>query len=380
MKSKKISYKKNTYNNTKLKKNKKIKLFDPIIDKSEEKEIIKILKSGNWASGAGGGKVLEFENKFCNYVGSNQCVAVNSGTAALNLSLSLLDIKNKEVILPSLSFVSTAHAIILNGGIPKFVDINPKTLCIDPEKIKVAISKKTIAILPVHFAGMPCDLDQILEICKKNDIHLIEDAAHATGSNYKRKKIGKHGMAVCFSFHPVKNLAMPTGGLIAINHKKSAQFKKILNEKRWCGITNRIGSNYDVKELGWNYYMNELSAGIGLLQLKKLDKNNKIRRKIAKRYFQELNLDKKMPFDKNSSYHFYWILSNNRKKLISKLQKNGIETGTHYKPIHQMSMYKIKQKLHVTENVGKKIISLPTHPNLSQNEITRIISVINENI
>ena len=139
MKSKKISYKKNIHNNTKLK---KIKLFDPIIDKSEEKEIIKILKSGNWASGAGGGKVLEFENEFCDYVGSKQCVAVNSGTAALNLSLSLLDIKNKEVILPSLSFVSTAHAITLNGGIPKFVDINPKTLCIDPEKIKSAISKK----------------------------------------------------------------------------------------------------------------------------------------------------------------------------------------------------------------------------------------------
>ena len=128
-------------------------------------------------------------------------------------------------------------------------------------------------------------------------------------------------MAVCFSFHPVKNLAMPTGGLIAINDKKSTRFKKILNEKRWCGITNRIGSNYDVKEIGWNYYMNELSAGIGLLQLKKLDKNNKIRRKIAKRYFEEINLEEKMPFDEDSSYHFYWILSNNRKKTHRKIAK-----------------------------------------------------------
>ncbi len=372
MKTKKLSSKKNIH--------KKIKLFDPIIDKSEEKEIIKILKSGNWASGSGAGKVLEFENKFCNYIGSKQCVAVNSGTAALNLSLSLLDIKNKEVILPSLSFVSTAHAIIINGGIPKFVDIDSKTLCINPEKIISAISKKTVAILPVHFAGMPCNLEQILDICKKNNLHLIEDAAHAAGANYKQKKIGKHGMAVCFSFHPVKNLAMPTGGLIAINDKKSVELKKILNEKRWCGITNRVDSNYDVKELGWNYYMNELSAGIGLLQLKKLDKHNEIRRKIAKRYSQELDLEEKMPFDKNSSYHFYWILSNNRKKLMAKLQKNGIETGTHYKPIHQMSMYKIKHKLPVTEDVGKRIISLPTHPNLSQNDVSQIISLINHNI
>ena len=190
---------------------KNIKLFDPVIGNAEEKEILKILKSGFWASGSGSGRVKEFENKFCKYIGAKECVAVNSGTAALNLSLSLLDIRNKEVILPSLTFVSAAHSILLNGGKPVFVDIDPKTLCVDPEQIKKLISKKTAVILPVHFAGMACNLDEILKICQENKISLIEDAAHASGTKYKKKKIGTHGMAVCFSFHPVKNLAAPTG-------------------------------------------------------------------------------------------------------------------------------------------------------------------------
>ena len=145
---------------------KNIKLFDPVIGNSEEKEIVKILKSGFWASGSGSGRVRKFENKFCKYIGSKECVAVNSGTAALNLALSLFDIKNKEVILPSLTFVSTAHSILLNGGKPVFADVDPKTLCIDPEQIKKLISKKTAVIMPVHFAGMACNMNEILDVCK----------------------------------------------------------------------------------------------------------------------------------------------------------------------------------------------------------------------
>ena len=357
---------------------KKIKLFDPVIGNSEEKEIVKILKSGFWASGSGSGRVKEFENKFCKYIGAKECVAVNSGTAALNLSLSLLDIKNKEVILPSLTFVSTAHSILINGGKPVFADIDPKTLCVDPDQIKKLISKKTAVILPVHFGGMACNLDEILKICQENKIDLIEDAAHASGTKYKKKKIGTHGMAVCFSFHPVKNLAAPTGGLISINHPEHEKIKKTLNEKRWCGITNRKGHSYDVKQIGWNYYMNEFAAGLALIQLKKLDKLNQIRKKIAERYYDEIKLEEKMQFVSGCSYHFYWIMIKNRDHMIKKLQECGIETGIHYKPIHQMSMYNIKRKLPVTENVGKKILSLPTHPNLSNDDVTRIISSVNK--
>ena len=357
---------------------KKIKLFDPVIGISEEREMIKILRSGFWASGSGRGKVQEFEKKFSKYLNSDQCVAVNSGTAALNLALSLLDIKNKEVILPSLSFIATAHAVILNGGKPVFADIDSKTLCIDPKQIRKLITKKTAAILPVHFAGIACNLNEILHLCQENNVKLIEDAAHAAGTKYDGKRIGSHGMAVCFSFHPVKNLGMPTGGLISINHMNHRKLKKILNEKRWCGITNRHDFTYDVKQVGWNYYMNEFSAGLGLIQLKKLDKLNRIRRNIAKRYYNEIELEQKMPYVAGSSYHFYWIITRNRDEIMQRLKQNGIETGIHYKPIHKMSMYNAKNKLPVTENVGKKIISLPTHPNLSEKDVTRIISLVNK--
>ena len=210
----------------------KIKLFDPVTDKSEKNAIKRILDSHFWASGAGGGDVQKFEEKFGKYTNSKSCVAVNSGTAALNLALSMYDIKNREVIIPSLSFVSTANAVIENGGIPKFVDIDENTLCIDPEKIAKVVSKKTKIILPVHFGGLTSNLERISKICKENKISLVEDAAHATGASHQNKKIGSHGELVCFSFHPVKNLAMPTGGLIAINTNDHKKIAKILKEKK----------------------------------------------------------------------------------------------------------------------------------------------------
>ena len=357
---------------------KKIKLFDPVIDKKEEYAIIKVLKSGFWASGAGIGNVLKFEKEFKKYIGSDECVAVNSGTAALNLALSLIDLKDKEVILPSFTFVSTVHAVIVNRGIPVFADIDPHTLCIDPDNIRKLITKKTKVILPVHFGGMPSDLLKITNICKEYQVNLIEDAAHAMGTSYKNKKIGKHGMAVCFSFHPVKNLAMPTGGLISLNHKNHKNMKKKLIAKRWCGITNRMDNDYDVRDLGWNYYMNEFSAAIGLIQLKKLDRLNKIRRRIADRYSREINLEQKMPFDKDCSYHFYWILVKNRRIFRKKLHQFGIETGTHYKPVHMFSMYKSKLRLPQTELAGKQIVTLPIHPNLTNNDIDKIIRLTNK--
>ncbi len=206
-----------------------IKLFEPYIDKSEEKAVLDVLRSKFWASGSGVGNVAKFESKFKKFVNADDCLAVNSGTAALNIAVSLLELKkNDEVIIPSLSFVSTANCILRNGGKPVFVDVDPKSLCIDPQKIEKLITKRTKAILPVHFGGMPCNLDEIQKISKKSKLVIIEDAAHAVGTKLRRKKIGTHGDAVCFSFHPVKNLAMPTGGLISINHKSHEKFKKLL--------------------------------------------------------------------------------------------------------------------------------------------------------
>ena len=355
----------------------KIKLFDPYIDISEETALINTLKSHFWASGAGIGNVQKFEKLFQKFVGSKSCIAVNSGTAALNLAMSLLDVKNKEVILPSLTFVSTAHAVILNGGKPVFVDVDPNTMCIDPKQIKRSITSKTKVILPVHFAGMPCNMKEILKICKNYNLNLIEDAAHAAGSKFEKKRIGSHGMAVCFSFHPVKNLAMPTGGLISLNHSNYKKMRETLLSRRWCGITNRKGTMYDIKEIGNNYYMNEFSAAIGITQLKKLDKMNSIRRKIAKIYDNEISVNKKIPFNKDCSYHIYWIIVKNRNEFIKKMSSSGIEVGIHYKPIHTMSLYRTKHDLPITKKAGQTIVSLPIHPNLKEHDIDRIIQSVN---
>ncbi|MGQ0790781.1 MAG: DegT/DnrJ/EryC1/StrS family aminotransferase [Nitrosopumilaceae archaeon] len=354
-----------------------IKLFDPAIGIKEEVTVRKVLKSGFWASGLGIKNVLVFEKQFRKYIGSKECVTVNSGTAALHLALSLYDIKNKEVILPSLSFVSTAHSIIYNGGKPVFVDVDPVKLCIDPQMVKKALTKKTRLILPVHFAGMTCELDEIIELSKKFNIKIVEDAAHAAGTSYKNRKIGSHGNVVCFSFHPVKNLAMPSGGAITLNDENSKMFREILKSKRWIGISNRKGAKYDVTDIGWNYYMNEFSAAIGIEQLKKLDKSNTKRRKIAKRYSEEIQVDRKIPFSKNCSYHLFWIIVKNRDYFMNKMQQNNIETGIHYLPIHKMKFYNCKSKLPITEKVAKNIVSLPIHPNLTDEDISRIIKLTN---
>ncbi len=355
-----------------------IKLFDPVVSGEEESSVKKIFKNGFWASGAGIGHVDDFEKKFRAYVNSKDCIGVNSGTAALHLALSVLDIKNKEVILPSLSFVSTAHAVVYNGGKPIFAEVDPQTLCIDPSDIKKKITKNTKAILPVHFAGMPADLSQLKHIKEEFDLTLIEDAAHACGASYAGKKIGSHGDMVCFSFHPVKNLAMPSGGLISVNRSDHRNLRKIFSSRRWCGITNRKDVSYDIKDLGWNFYMNEFSAAIGLAQLKKLDRLNSKRKKIAKRYHNEIHLEQQIPYDENCSYHFYWILLKNRDRFRKKMKSVGIETGIHYQPIHKFSMYDKHSSLPITENVGNSIVTLPTHPNLSDSDLDLIINSVNK--
>lgn len=357
---------------------KMIKLFDPVVDSREKKIIQKVLKSHFWASGSGLGFVRKFEDDFNKYLGSDYCVAVNNGTSALHLALSLHNVRNKEVIIPSLSFVSTAHSVVYNGGKPIFADIDPQTLCLDTDDIKKHISKKTAVIMPVHFAGMPCNLDGIRDICEESGTVLIEDAAHASGSSYKGKKIGVHGKAVCFSFHPVKNLAMPTGGAIALNGSSSNTSKKILDSRRWCGISNRKEFVYDVSCLGWNYYMNEFSAAIGIEQLKKLDRLNGLRKRIAKRYFNEIETNDKMPYNDGCSYHFYWILVKNRSHFMKKMKQNGVETGIHYRPIHKMQFYKNnRRKLPHTDYMAERIVSLPTHPNLSHSDVDKIVKLVN---
>ncbi len=356
----------------------KIKLFSPKSNNLEIKRVVKTLKNGFWASGAGVGNVLEFENNFKKFSNSQECIAVDSGTAALHLALNVLNIQKREVLVPSLTFVSTVNAIKYNGGIPVFVDVNLETLCIDSADLEKKITKKSKVILPVHFGGYPCDMKSLKKIAKNYSLYIVDDAAHACGAKYDGKKVGSLGDFTCFSFHPVKNLAMPKGGAITINIKNSKQFKKKLNSLRWCGISNRIGSNYDITELGFNYYMDEISAAIGIEQLKKVDKFNEYRFRIAKRYEKELNVSEKIPLNKECSYHLYWIFVKNRQKFIQHMKSNGIETGTHYSPVHKMSLYKSKIKLPNTEKAGKEIVTLPIYPNLSKKDIDIVIRNVNE--
>lgn len=358
---------------------KRIKLFDPHTDVNEEKIIKKVLHSHYWASGAGTNLVLKFENLFKKYLGTKSCVAVNSGTAALHLALSLFDIKNKEVILPSLSFVTTAHAVIYNGGVPRFADVSEEDLCMDPSSVEEVIDRRSTVILPVHFAGMPAKISQIRKMCSQNDLGMVEDAAHAAGANFHNKRIGTHGDAVCFSFHPVKNLAMPTGGAITLNNNKHLKSQeKDVRSKRWCGIIDRNETKYDVDRLGWNYYMNEFSAAIGIEQLKKLDRMNVKRQKIAKRYSQEILINEKMRYSKDCSYHIFWIRVKSRDKFMKEMTREGIETGIHYRPIHKMSYYNKKISLPVTEKISREIVSIPVHPNLSEDDVSRVIRLVNK--
>lgn len=353
-----------------------IKLFDPHVTEDEINAARDVLQSHNWASGAGTGKVKEFEEKFNAYIGSKQVVAVNSGTAALHLSLALLGITGKDVLVPSLTFVTTAHAVVYNGGNPVFVDVEPDTLCMDPADVQKKVSRKTAAIVPVHFGGMPCRMNEIRKVARGRKIAIVDDAAHACGSKYNGKKIGSVETMTCFSFHPVKNLSMPTGGAISIN-KTAGPFKKKLNSMRWCGIDNRKKYLYDVTSVSPNYYMNEISAAIGLVQLSKLDRLNARRKEIAKRYAEEIRLEHKMPYSDDCVYHLYWIMSDRREELARHLEGEGVEVGMHYRPIHTMSAYKSKASTLVTDRAGKRIVTIPIHANLSDDDVTHVIRSIN---
>lgn len=355
----------------------KISLFSPKFDHKEIDAAADALKSHFWASGAGVGRVLEFEKRFKRFIGCDECVAVNNGSAALHLALNLLDIKGKEVLVPSLTFVTTVHAILYSGGIPVFIDVEPKTLCMDTKDLENKISKKTKAVIPVHFGGLPCDMTRIGRISKRNSLHVVEDAAHACGSRYKDKMIGAISELSCFSFHPVKNLAMPKGGAITINSKIASRIKRKLNSLRWCGIDKRQDSFYDVTSLGFNHYMDEISAAIGIEQLKKIKKLNESRFKIAQRYYSELNVNEKMPLNKDCCYHLYWIRVKNRNRIMKDLLADGIETGSHYRPVHSMTYYNAKIKLPVTDKVTKEVLTLPMHANLSEKDIDFIIKTVN---
>ncbi len=371
-------------------------IFRPSMGQEEIDAVAEAIRSG-WIGL--GPKTEEFELKFSKFVHSKYAIATNSATAALHLSLAAQNIKrNDEILVPSLTFVSTAHVVLYLGAKPVFVDIKEDTLCLDPKDLEKKITSKSKAIIPVHYGGHPADLNSIHKIARSYKLKVIEDASHAAGSIYKGRIIGSISELTCFSFHAVKNLATADGGMITTNDKKLAEKLKSL---RWLGISKdtwereeqimnkgyrNYGWYYDVTELGYKYHMNDIAAAIGLVQLKKLKKMNARRRLLAARYNKNL---KEITWLKTptvykwvqSAQHNYVIKTQYRDRLNLFLKKRKISSGVHYMPIHAFTYYKKKKliaNVPVTEMIWKKLLTLPLYPTLSLKDQDRVIDAIKE--
>ena len=371
-------------------------VFRPAMGQEEIDAVAEVIRSG-WIGL--GPKTEEFENKFAKYVNSGYAVGLNSATAALHLSLLALGIgPGDEVLVPSLTFVSTAHAVLYVGAKPVFVDVYEDTLCMDPADMEKKITKKSKAIIPVHFGGHPVDLDVIHKIAVKHNLAVVEDASHACGSKYKGRMIGGLSDLTCFSFHAVKNLATGDGGMVTTNDKKLAGTIKRL---RWVGINKdtwereelvfqkgyrQYGWYYEVTDLGYKYHMNDLAAAIGLVQLAKLPSANARRRRLAKRYDGKF---RKLPWLKipvikpgvKSARHNYVVRTKYRDKLNLFLKGKKISTGVHYYPVHLHPYYQkngFKAEVPVTDRVWKELLTLPLYPTLSYKDQDRVIAAIIE--
>lgn len=364
-----------------------IPVFRPSYGREELKRVKKVLSSG-WIGL--GPRVAEFEKAFAEYTGVRHAVAVNSCTAALHLALMVMDVRDKEVITTPMTFVSTNHAILYNGGIPVFADIRPDTLCIDPAEVKKSITERTRAIIAVHYGGHACDMEALREARAGKEILILEDAAHACGGEYKGQKAGTLGDMACFSFHAVKNLATGDGGMITTNDDSAAER---LRRLRWVGITKETWERerqepfkyswyYRVEELGFKYHMNDINAALGLAQLGKLDWMNRRRREISRMYTEGLSGVRGLglPVVKDyalSACHNYVVKTEQRDGLNEFLAQKGISTGVHYIPNNQYDMYKkYGRPTPVAEKVWKTLLTLPLFPDLKKREIRHIIDSI----
>lgn len=371
-------------------------VFRPAMGQAEIDAVARVIRSG-WIGL--GPETEKFEKKFSKFVGVKYAVGVNSATTALHLSLLALGIgKGDEVLVPSLTFVSDAHAVIYTGARPVFVDVDEETLCMDQVDLEKKITRKSKAVIPVDFGGHPVDLDRIKEIAQKYNLAVIEDASHACGSKYKGKMIGGLSDLTCFSFHAVKNLATADGGMVTTNNKKLAD---TIRRLRWVGIDKatwereekvltedyrQYGWYYDVVDLGYKYHMNDLTAALGLVQLKKLKRANQRREILAKRYDDHFRQLKwlKTPVVKEwaeSARHNYVIRTKFRDKLNLFLKDRLISSGVHYMPIHHHKYYRengYAAKVPVTERVWKTLLTLPLYPTLSFCDQDRVIEAIKD--
>ena len=369
----------------------KIPLFEPSITEEDKKAIKNILSNQILT----GGPILEkFEKMFAEFTGAKYAIGVSNATSALFLSLKSINIKkNDEVIIPNMTFVATANAVIHAGGKPVLVDVNFNDMNISIDKIKKAITKKTKAILPVHFAGKACDMIKIRKIAKENNLKLIEDCAHAIGTVLNKKHVGTFGEAGCFSFYPTKNITTIEGGMIITNSKTIAE--KIKNYRNH-GITKTLSQRYmgkpweyDVVEPGYNFRLDEVRSALGISQLKRIKKMNTARRTIFDYYNKNLSKIRgiEVPIKAKGldSHHLYIIKIKkeyplSRNELFKKLSKEGISTTLHYKPLHMFSAYKNYKKINLknSSQLFNEILSLPFFPDITKKQQDKVIKLISE--
>ena len=369
------------------------------ITKSDIEKVVKVLGS-DWITQ--GHKVSEFENALAKYCGCKYAVAVSSGTAALHLACLAANMKKgDEVVTTPISFLASANSILYTNAKPVFADIDYETINIDPVEINRKINKKTKAILPVHFAGLPCKMNDIKEIAKTYNLLIIEDACHALGAEYKYNgkwiKVGscKHSDMTVFSFHPVKHITTGEGGAITTNNKMFYERLKVLRNH---GIykdkkTNRKGYwNYEMRDLGFNYRITDFQCALGLSQLERLNDFLVKRHNIAKVYIDNLLEIEDIEVQKTNnslkhSYHLFVIKLNvkragrARRKLYEQLHRLGIRVQVHYIPIHLQPYYRKSFGFKagdspVAEDYHKRCISLPLYPELKKKEINFVIDSI----
>lgn len=366
------------------------------IDDEDIKAVVAVLKSSNLTQGP---KVEEFEKAVAEYCDSRYAVAVNSGTSALHIAGLAAGIKEgDEVITSPNTFVASSNCVLYCGGKPVFADIEEDTANIDPDEIIKKITKKTKAIIPVHFAGHPCDLEEIKKIAQKYNLIVIEDAAHALGAEYKKSIIGscKYSDMTILSFHPVKHITTGEGGMILTNSKK--YYEKLLM-LRTHGITkdkdmliNKDEGSwyYEMQLLGFNYRITDFQCALGINQLRKLDKFIERRRKIVEKYnkafseLEEITLPPEREYVK-PSWHLYCIrVKKNRNLVFKKLREKGIGVNVHYIPIYFQPYYrKLGYKIGACQRAEKyyqETITLPLYPKMSSKNVSFVINKVNETI
>ena len=369
-----------------------IPLFDIGFNEKEMIAVQKVLSSG-WLTM--GEQTEMFEREFADFINVKHAIAVSNCTAALHLANLALGIgENDEVLCPSLSFVAGSNSIVYTGAKPVFADITDLSdFNISPVDIEKKVSARTKAIQIVHYAGNPCDMDHIMEIARKHGLSVIEDCAHAPGSEYNGRKCGAIGDIGCFSFFSNKNMTTAEGGMITTNSDGLAEKIKLMRSHGMTAMTldrhKGRAFSYDVVELGYNYRIDEMRSAIGIVQLEKLEDNNIRRREIDQVYRERLDDVRcvEVPFKMkggSSSHHIFPVLLDkkvNRQEFMEFLKSNGIQSSIHYPPIHLFDYYRCnfghhEGMLSITEEVAEREVTLPLYPSMSDKDVHHVCDVI----